>query len=218
MRNMFPIPFPASRWMMINYKDTKLTDYNDPPSLQRKDSGVRKKQDEFILENEIQKRIGDEAFSDVKPVTLWDDILHLCRRLVIYIFAAGAGYAAYYGFTTVMNLYESQEKYDAEYQVYRSSVCGLLMAEGFADRECSIPIDRKIDPNYPKNLEGVFNRALNTYGISADLSNVYGDSSEEYIFQKINFHKMTANGSIIAGSKVSLKEVSAAIDGYLKRK
>lgn len=164
------------------------------------------------------KKIGDEPFIEIKQRSPSGVIWYYCRRAGIYVIAAAVCYGAYRGVIEIIGTFENKAKYEAQYEVYRYSLCDLLIAEGLTNRDCIIPFDRRIDPQFPKDVEKVLNDALGTYGIRAELNEAYAGMSAEDIFQKMTFHRIAPDGSAITGSEVPLTEVSLAVNKYLKQK
>ena len=147
-------------------------------------------------------------------IYIWYDCL-------LYIFALAVCYASYSAVKGVIGVFENQAKqakYEAEYEVYRHSLCDLLSSEGLTNRECRIPLDRMIDPEFPKDVERVLNNALHTNGIKATLNNVHFTLDINEIFIKFMFHRVAPDGSAIPESEASLTDVSLAVNKYLKRR
>jgi hypothetical protein len=167
-------------------------------------------------------KIRDTALIKVEE-SLWVRIWHYCRRVgIYYVVALAVIYAAYSAAKEVIGAFENKAKYEAEYEVYKHSLCDLLSSEGLTNRECGIPLDRRYDPKFPKDLERVLDNALNTNGIKADLNNADFNNAHLFthadeIFKKIEFHRVAPDGSVIAASEASLTDVSLAVNKYLKR-
>jgi hypothetical protein len=147
--------------------------------------------------------------------------IYICYDCCLYIVAFVVCFASYSAVKAVIGVFENkatQAKYEAEYEVYRNSLCDLLSSEGLTNRECGIPLERMIDPGFPKDVERVLNNVLHTDGIKAQWNNVQSSLDINGIFRKIMFHKVAPDGFAIADSKASLTDVSLVVNKYLTQK
>ena len=166
--------------------------------------------------SERNDKISDTPFIKVEE-SLWGDIWYYCRRVGIYIVAFAVCYAAYSAVKEVIGAFENQTKYEAEYEVYRHSLCDFLSSEGLSNRECHIPLDRLYDSKFPKDLERVLDKALLANGIKADLNKVRISMDTNEIFKNIMFHRVAPDGSAIVDREASLTDVSLTLNKYPKR-
>jgi hypothetical protein len=148
-------------------------------------------------------------------------LANICYNCCLYIVAFVFCFASYSAVKAVIGVFENkatQAKYEAEYEVYRHSLCDLLSSEGLTNRECGIPFERMIDPGFPKDVERVLNNVLHTDGIKAQWNNVHTCLDISGILRKLMFHKVAPDGSAIADSKASLTDVSLVVNKYLTQK
>jgi hypothetical protein len=148
--------------------------------------------------------------------------VNICYDCCLYIVAFVVCFASYSAVKTVIGVFENkatQAKYEAEYEVYRHSLCDLLSYEGLTNRECGIPLERMFDPGFPKDVERVLNNVLHTNGIKAQWNNVHSSLLDiNGIFRKFMFHRVAPDGSAIADSKASLTDVSLVVNKYLRQR
>lgn len=148
--------------------------------------------------------------------------VNICYDCCLYIVAFVVCFASYSAVKAVIGVFENkatQAKYEAEYEVYRHSLCDLLSAEGLTNRECGIPLERMIDPGFPKDVERVLNNVLHTDGIKAQRNNVHPHLLDiNGIFRIFMFHKVDLDGSAIADTKASLTDVSLVVNKYLRQR
>ena len=147
--------------------------------------------------------------------------VNICYDCCLYIVALVVCFASYSAVKAVIGVFENkatQAKYEAEYEVYRHSLCDLLSSEGLTNRECGIPLERMVDPGFPKDVERVLNNVLHTDGIKAQWNNVHSCLDISGILRKLMFHRVAPDGSAIPESEASLTDVSLAVNKYLKRR
>lgn len=168
--------------------------------------------------DETHYKLNETPFINKVEKSRW---VNICYDCCLYILAFVVCFTAYSAVKAVIGGLENkstQAKYEAEYEVYRHSLCDLLGSEGLTNRECGIPLERMIDTGFPKDVERVLNNALHADGIKAQWNSVHSSLDINGIFRKFMFHRVAPDGSAIADSKASLADVSLVVNKYLTQR
>lgn len=175
---------------------------------------MRKK---IVVENEIHQN--NINFTPYKKE--FDKRRHEARyrypQVWFYIIALAFCYTSYSVAKEVLGESEARDKYAAEYEVYRHSLCDVLNAKGVTSRDCTVSLDRMFDPKLPQTIKEILDGALAEQGIKVDIKNERSSTNIDEIFKKFRFRRIDPDGPTITNREVSWTDVSLSLSKYLKR-